>query len=248
MNNAKKGDTSFWTGTPASGSTPGDASNPSLISILQKARNINEDLGKEPAIPSVQASVLPFAFARKIAKNSSLTLNEHLVKINYTGHAKAKDAFERLVSRAEFAGNITPGQQYYMIADDFVSLGSTIADLRNYIEQQGGNVLLPKVGANSNLIERVATTLKKSGYTTYLIYNGLPMERAMQRNIGRINTTRRLIDPEHLLDYEYKLLQTYLDLKERELFDGCEAYSNDVVGGEEAVRLESFTPGGAGIL
>jgi hypothetical protein len=52
----KKGETSFWTGTTNNSGTPGDASNPSLISILQKVQNINENIGIEPETSPVQAA------------------------------------------------------------------------------------------------------------------------------------------------------------------------------------------------
>lgn len=92
-------------------------------------------------VESQGTNVLPEAFAERLAELTGLTIYNGIGKINKTGHAKAKNKIQRLLQRARFKGNIMPGQSYYLIVDDFVSLGGTIADLRNYIIQKGGKVV-----------------------------------------------------------------------------------------------------------
>jgi hypothetical protein len=97
-------------------------------------------------------------------------------------------------------------------------------------------------------VETLAQRLNDAGYTTTLIYNDLPMEKALERNINRFIETQRLVDPEYHLDNEYKPLQTYLDLRGSDSFDRCETYSNDVERGHEPVRLESLPDNGERVL
>ncbi len=91
-------------------------------------------------IETKDGNVLAKEFAKTLSERSGLTLNGSIGKMNRTTHAKAKNAFQRLLQRAKFSGDITPGQTYYLIADDFVSLGSTASDLKRYIESKGGRV------------------------------------------------------------------------------------------------------------
>lgn len=92
-------------------------------------------------VESSGTNVLPKAFASRLSELTGLTTYEGIGKINKTGHAQAKNKVQRLLQRARFKGDIMPGQSYYLIVDDFVSVGSTIADLRNYIIQKGGKVV-----------------------------------------------------------------------------------------------------------
>ena len=45
-----------------------------------------------------------------------------------------------LARQAEFEGKVTPGCEYVLV-DDFVGMGGTLANLKGYIESQGGRVL-----------------------------------------------------------------------------------------------------------
>lgn len=73
-----------------------------------------------------------------------------IAKINTTDHAHAKNALSRIAQRAQFKGDIIPGQKYYLLADDFVSTGSTLADLKRFIESRGGEVVGATTLAASN--------------------------------------------------------------------------------------------------
>lgn len=109
------------------------------------ADSIKESAGNAILVPvldieSEDANVLPVIFAGKLADLTGLTVEISVGKINKTKHASANNAFERLTQRAEFSGNVNKNQ-YYFVVDDFVSLGGTVADLRNYIEANGGKVV-----------------------------------------------------------------------------------------------------------
>ncbi|MBU2856340.1 phosphoribosyltransferase [Acidithiobacillus ferrooxidans] len=59
-----------------------------------------------------------------------------IVQSNRAYHTGAKP-MERLLARAEFAGEVQPGKRYVLV-DDVTTMGSTLADLASYIQAQGG--------------------------------------------------------------------------------------------------------------
>ena len=59
--------------------------------------------------------------------------------------------------------------------------------------QEGQNVVLPKVGANSASIDRLATLLTQSGYRVDLVLVDVPAPVAMQRMVRRFLATGRII-------------------------------------------------------
>lgn len=62
-----------------------------------------------------------------------------IVQTNKVGHTRAR-AFQRLVTPAEFGGRVESGR-HYVLVDDHVGLGGTLASLKGYVETRGGKVL-----------------------------------------------------------------------------------------------------------
>lgn len=62
-----------------------------------------------------------------------------IVQTNKVGHTRAP-AFQRLVTPATFEGQVQPGANYVLV-DDHVGLGGTLANLRGYVEARGGEVI-----------------------------------------------------------------------------------------------------------
>lgn len=62
-----------------------------------------------------------------------------IVQINKVGHTRAP-AFQRLVTPAIFDGQVQPDAAYILV-DDHVGLGGTLANLRGYVEARGGSVV-----------------------------------------------------------------------------------------------------------
>ena len=62
-----------------------------------------------------------------------------IVQINKVGHTRAP-AFQRLVTPAEFDGHVEVGGSYVLV-DDHVGLGGTLANLKGYLETRGASVL-----------------------------------------------------------------------------------------------------------
>lgn len=102
---------------------------PILISV-----HAEEEMGKN-AIPEVMADILSAALG--------WATEPDVVQANVVNHTGA-DGFSRLARQAVFAGNIVAGSNY-VIVDDFIGQGGTVANLRGHIETLGGKVLAATV-------------------------------------------------------------------------------------------------------
>ena len=84
-------------------------------------------------------NAIPEAFAVEISKALGWPHDTAVAQINVVEHTGA-DGFSRLARQAEFAGAIQAGCEYVLV-DDFVGMGGTLANLKGYIESKGGKVL-----------------------------------------------------------------------------------------------------------
>lgn len=102
-------------------------------------------LGHTPTLVSAHAyeregvNTIPEIFADELSKALGWPVDVAVLQTNVVAHTGA-DGFSRLARQAEFAGAIQPGCDYVLV-DDFVGMGGTLANLRGYIESQGGRVL-----------------------------------------------------------------------------------------------------------
>ena len=84
---------------------------------------------------------IPQAFAEQLARRlgqGQVELDAGIGKTNRTAHTDATAA-ERVARRSEFSGPVQAGRTYILV-DDRVTLGGTLADLAAYIEANGGKV------------------------------------------------------------------------------------------------------------
>ena len=93
---------------------------------------IAEETAGFNAIPDAMAQVLGRELKRPVIAGE-------IVQINKVGHTRAK-AFQRLVTPAAFGGEVEPGANY-VIVDDHVGLGGTLANLRGFLEARGATVI-----------------------------------------------------------------------------------------------------------
>lgn len=84
------------------------------------------------AIPDAMAQVLGCKLDLSVVAGE-------IVQANKVGHTRAP-AFQRLVTPATFEGQVQPGANYLLV-DDHVGLGGTLANLRGYVEARGGRVI-----------------------------------------------------------------------------------------------------------
>lgn len=85
-------------------------------------------------------NAIPDAFADHIAQamGRPAALGE-IVQTNKVGHTRAK-AFQRLVTPPTFEGYVRRDASYLLV-DDHVGLGGTLANLRGHVELNGGRVI-----------------------------------------------------------------------------------------------------------
>ena len=101
--------------------------------------------GHTPTLVSAHAyeregvNAIPEIFADELSKVLGWPVDAAVLQTNVVAHTGA-DGFARLARQAEFAGAIQPGCDYVLV-DDFVGMGGTLANLKGYIESQGGRVL-----------------------------------------------------------------------------------------------------------
>lgn len=116
--------------------TMSDVQNQRLLTLLQ---------GHRPTLVSAHAyekegvNAIPEIFADELTKVLGWPIDAGVLQVNVVGHTGA-DGFSRLARQAEFTGTIQTGCEYVMV-DDFVGMGGTLANLRGYIESNGGKVL-----------------------------------------------------------------------------------------------------------
>lgn len=84
-------------------------------------------------------NAIPQAFAAEISKSLGWLTESSITQSNVVSHTGA-DGFSRLARQAEFTGNVQAEHEYVLV-DDFVGMGGTLANMKGYIESQGGKVL-----------------------------------------------------------------------------------------------------------
>ena len=84
-------------------------------------------------------NAIPEVFAERLGQILDWPLDNGIVQANVVSHTGA-DGFWRLARQAEFDGLVHSGRTYVLV-DDFVGMGGTLANLRGHIESNGGHVL-----------------------------------------------------------------------------------------------------------
>ena len=84
-------------------------------------------------------NAIPEVFADRLGQLLDWPLDKGVVQVNVVSHTGA-NGFWRLARQAEFDGLVRPGHPYVLV-DDFVGMGGTLANLRGHIESNGGRVL-----------------------------------------------------------------------------------------------------------
>jgi len=85
-------------------------------------------------------NAIPDAMAQMLGDELRLAvIAGEIVQTNKVGHTRAP-AFQRLVTPATFEGPVQQGASYVLV-DDHVGLGGTLANLRGHVEARGGAVI-----------------------------------------------------------------------------------------------------------
>lgn len=116
------------------------------------------------AIEEFGTNKIPAALAYYISVKLGLELCSEIVQANKPQRT-GKGAFYRLSQYPFFSGGVQKGRNY-VILDDTLSMGGTLASLRGYIENKGGHVILAIVltghdgAALLNIKEAMLTSIR----------------------------------------------------------------------------------------
>lgn len=98
-------------------------------------------------------NVIPIWFAYNLAYQLDLNICREIFQED-KNHRTGRGGFYRLANNVSFCGTVRPGE-HYLLADDVTTMGGTLAVLRSYIENNGGNVVGMTVLADSDIKARV---------------------------------------------------------------------------------------------
>ena len=84
-------------------------------------------------------NAIPAALAELLSERLGILFDTTVVQTNVVSHTGA-DGYGRLARQAAFAGEVQSEGEYVMV-DDFIGQGGTLANLRGWIEKQGGKVV-----------------------------------------------------------------------------------------------------------
>jgi hypothetical protein len=102
----------------------------------------NQDVLLLPVIAdeALGYNAIPDALAQALARElHAPVISGEIIQTNKVGHTRAP-SFQRLVTPASFDGNVEP-KSLYLLVDDHIGLGGTLASLRGHIESRGAVVL-----------------------------------------------------------------------------------------------------------
>lgn len=114
-------------------SVMGAADRASFESLLAGGRR----LAAVQAFEGSAVNRIPDAMAQWLAEEFGAIAERSIVQINRVGHTGAS-GWSRLANQALFDGEVSSGR--YVLVDDFVGQGGTLANLRGYILAKGGQV------------------------------------------------------------------------------------------------------------
>ena len=96
-------------------------------------------LASASAYESWGVNAIPAALAELLSERLAAPFRTSVVQTNVVGHTGA-DGYGRLARQARFGGDVDKDCEYVMV-DDFIGQGGTLANLRGWIENRGGKVV-----------------------------------------------------------------------------------------------------------
>ncbi len=84
-------------------------------------------------------NMIPAAYAAKFAA-AGMTVEHDIIAVTNVSHTNASD-ISRLSKRMRFEGKVSKGTNYILL-DDFITSGAELRDMRDFVQSQGGNVVM----------------------------------------------------------------------------------------------------------
>ena len=91
------------------------------------------------AYESEGVNAIPEALADVLGSQLGWPVDAGILQVNVAAHTGA-DGWSRMARPAVFGGPVVSGTGYVLV-DDFVGMGGTLANLKGHVESQGGRVL-----------------------------------------------------------------------------------------------------------
>ncbi len=91
------------------------------------------------ALEATGINEIPIALAQRLAAELGLEADLSVIQDNTVGHTGAS-GYQRLANPALFSGDIKAAAEY-LIVDDFIGQGGTVANLKGFVEARGGRVI-----------------------------------------------------------------------------------------------------------
>lgn len=145
------------------------------------------DDGNPPILAAVSAleptgfNAIPDAMAEFILDCVDVDADPGEIRqINKVGHTKS-GGWHRFVTQAEFEGEIQKGRSYILV-DDHIGFGGTLANLRGFIEQNGGQVIVMTTLTETSGAKRIA--LQKTTLNMLFSKHGEELEQFWKEIFG----------------------------------------------------------------
>lgn len=124
--------------------------------VIELAGARNPLLASAHAFEKTGVNAIPEALADELAERTGFPVDGSIVQINVVGHTGA-NGFSRLARQALFDGDVVADADYLLV-DDFIGQGGTLANLKGYIESKGGKVIGATVLTGKDFSAKIALT------------------------------------------------------------------------------------------
>lgn len=111
------------------------------------------------AVEGAGLNKIPLAYAHKIGSDLGIPVHDGIVQDSVVKRS-ASDGVGRLTKEVAFHGDVIPGKKY-LLADDTLTQGGTLAGLKGYIESHGGEV----IGASALMGKQYSAKLAPDAHT-----------------------------------------------------------------------------------
>jgi len=154
------------------------------VSLPEQLRSVVGD--SQPILVSAHAyeregvNAIPEVLADVMAGRLGWQVDSGVVQTNVVTHTGA-DGFSRLARQPAFDGAVAAGADYVMV-DDFVGMGGTLANLRGHIESHGARVLAAVVLTGKPHSAKLRLTPERLNELRYT--HGAELEHWWQERFG----------------------------------------------------------------
>ncbi len=109
------------------------------LALIEQAGGRTPTLISAHALEGKGVNAIPEVFADFLGRMTGWPVDGNVIQTNVVSHT-GSSGFLRLARQAAFDGPVVAGRDYVLV-DDFIGMGGTLANLKGHIESNGGRVL-----------------------------------------------------------------------------------------------------------